>query len=674
MRRNRNGVKIILSLCMAVILAAMLGPGNVLADDVDVYRTSVKNSAMLVIDNSGSMSWPVYDGTYDYANFMEWMLDPAGDGSVAALATDSGNAYPSGAASNAWWDADGTGPTTYDRLVPDRIYLVSSDVGHNLITYTDSEGVSQQVSALGDVMWRTGSGGSNFREEWIKNGIVELKNSAGDYWTLPSVDTSDPAEGSAATLVTSTTIETVQDAGDSKYYVVYPTNTFNIVGGGSVDDAFAGQRLKNAQDTLFVNQVADPRTGTVTDRGFVGTLKTSGYYFSGLFEKSGGAMDFTDVKTNWVANTVYVFATGRWLNFIKLVEDFNAVTYSAWYNYSFQQTLAWRNICDKSMGTTEPLYTSTATQILSHDPEVSDYPNTPTGDFEKQPQGAPGTKTTPAIEPPGTVAHVKVRFEYIDTDYCGSGTDNDYVDLQDANGNSLLAIRGQQILQDGSAGSGAAVSTDGGVTWTSTNPLDADGYTQAINTNKIRVVWHNGSTEGCSGYDRGFKIVGYKYTDQVATAAGDYLCTNGSSGYGYKIRSRMDVAKSAMKKVVDETKDLLKWGVTSFNTSPRVVKALGGTSSQVITAISSLTPSGGTPLGKALQDAYDDSNYDFYETNSDEAQCAKKYIIAMSDGFPTGDDDWDRIDTAKDGNPDFDDTGETYVDDPNDYSNHSASW
>ena len=99
MRRNRNGFMIILSLCAAVILAAMLGSGNVLADDVDVYRTSVKNGAMLVIDNSGSMSWPVYDGTHDYANFMRYMRDPDDDGDTSdAIATDLANAYPAGAA------------------------------------------------------------------------------------------------------------------------------------------------------------------------------------------------------------------------------------------------------------------------------------------------------------------------------------------------------------------------------------------------------------------------------------------------------------------------------------------------------------------------------------------------------------------------------------------------
>jgi type IV pilus assembly protein PilY1 len=666
MQRNNNGVMIMLGLCLAVILAAMMGSGDVRADDVDVFRTSVKNSAMLVIDNSGSMSWPAYDSIHDYANFMKWMID---DG----WATDDDHCRDGAT----WWDSNDS-DDNYDRLDPDQIYLVSSNVGHDLINYTDSNGDPQQVSAIGDVMWKTSANNdssanpldssSNYRDNWLKNTIIVLRNSNGDPWKLPAATVTDTGvidDGTPAEIATATTIETVTVTvdGEEKYYVVFPTTTVDIDGTETVDNNYVGGRLPNAQDIPLTEKVTDSRTGTVTDHGFLGALRTSGYYFSGVFERSNPGIRFTNSHSDWEPDRVYIFATGRWLNFIKLVEDFQLVTTpgTAWYNYSFQQNLAWRNICDKSAGSGEPSYTAQSTTITSHDTEYSDYPNTPTGDFERG-----------SITPPGTVSSIKVKFEYIDTDPCGSGTDNDYVDLQDANGNSLLAIKGQEIYA-GTAGSDAAVSYDGGQTWTSKTPLDSDGYTEAINTDSIRVVWHNGSTEGCSGYDRGFKITGFKYTDQDPGDPGDFLCMNGDDGYGNKIRSRMDVAKAAMKRVVGETRDSLRWGLTDFNSSPRVRKTLGSSADEVITAIDALRPSGGTPLGKALQDAYDDSNYDYYENsnNSSEAECAAKYIIAMTDGFPTGDDSWSRITTGKDGTPDFDDVNETYVDNPNDYGNHS---
>jgi hypothetical protein len=74
MKRN-NSLIIIFSLCLAVMLTAMLGPGDVRADDVDVYKTTAKNTAMVVFDDSGSMSFPVYDASMDYANFMWWLHD-----------------------------------------------------------------------------------------------------------------------------------------------------------------------------------------------------------------------------------------------------------------------------------------------------------------------------------------------------------------------------------------------------------------------------------------------------------------------------------------------------------------------------------------------------------------------------------------------------------------------
>ena len=131
MIRHKKGSLVLLGLFLAVILVATTGWDDVRADDVDVYKTTAKNGAMLVIDNSGSMSWPVYDGTFNYANFMKWMIDQG-------LSTDSENTR-----SQAWFDVVAATNDTnhdYNRLDPDQIYLVSSYVGHDLITYTDSNG------------------------------------------------------------------------------------------------------------------------------------------------------------------------------------------------------------------------------------------------------------------------------------------------------------------------------------------------------------------------------------------------------------------------------------------------------------------------------------------------------------------------------------------------------
>jgi hypothetical protein len=52
MKRN-NSLIIIFSLCLAVMLTAMLGPGDVRADDVDVYKNGLCQ-LHVVVARSGS--------------------------------------------------------------------------------------------------------------------------------------------------------------------------------------------------------------------------------------------------------------------------------------------------------------------------------------------------------------------------------------------------------------------------------------------------------------------------------------------------------------------------------------------------------------------------------------------------------------------------------------------
>ena len=123
MKQNTFGRMFMVLICMSFVTMTVA-----FADDTDVYRSSVKNNAMLVIDTSGSMSWPVYDENEDYANFMRWMRDPDGDGSTAdAIAYDDSDCHPYGSGANSWWDTDASAtPDNYDRIDPNRIYLVST--------------------------------------------------------------------------------------------------------------------------------------------------------------------------------------------------------------------------------------------------------------------------------------------------------------------------------------------------------------------------------------------------------------------------------------------------------------------------------------------------------------------------------------------------------------------
>ena len=101
--------------------------------------------------------------------------------------------------------------------------------------------------------------------------------------------------------------------------MLFPSITEDIDDGSTIDAAYTGhgQRLKLAQDIPLTNLEIDPRTGIVTDRGFLGSLRTAGFYFAGVFEKSGGNIDFTDLDSAAELyndqERVYLFATGKWL-------------------------------------------------------------------------------------------------------------------------------------------------------------------------------------------------------------------------------------------------------------------------------------------------------------------------------------------------------------------------
>lgn len=591
-----------------LITATLIGltfSNSAIADDLDAFKQLAKSNAMILMDTSGSMSWPVYNADIDYAAFMKWMLDQG-------LAYDDNECR-----STSWWG------TNYDKLDPKAIYLVKSPVGHRLVEYVDSNGISQTKSAIGDVMSKT-SDFANDRDNWIRDAIIPCKNEAGNLWK----ENDDSS------------IDVVADAGVN--FVVFPKGTLSdLINTGTPVDVAAGVqgRLKNSQDIKLRNPQLDPTTNQVFDFGFLGMLNSSGYYFSGVFEKSGGNTDFTSSRTDWATDTVYIFATGNWLNFMKLVEDFRvASAYDSCkksWTYTFQQNAAWKYFCYKPTGTAEPAWITKTVEIRSHDIDYhpnGDYPNTPTGQW-----------TRGYINTTDYAKQIKVKFEYVDTDYkSGEGTDNDFVHIIDDDTNtSLLAISGNDI----GPGTSAYVSTNGGSSWTSkSNFLDSEGYTPALNAKNLRIRFRNGYVSGVSGADRGFKITGYKYVNVESGQGDDYTCCNGLDGYGYKIKSRIDVAKSAMINAVDMTKDTINWGLSKFNSDNGAtqIAALGTSPATVIDQLEDLEPGGSTPLGEALQDSYK-FNHTYLNNNPDAAECSANFVLAVTDGYPSNDGSWSRI-------------------------------
>jgi len=534
-----------------------------LADDTDVYRSSAKNNAMLLIDTSGSMSWPVYDENEDYAKFMRWMRDPDGDGNSSdALAYDDGDCDPYGAEDalgcpdgNCWWDVDADAtPNNYDRIDPNKIYLVSTYVQHNFINYTDSEGNPRHSSTIDDIMWNTGSErtvSSNKRYPMLNGGVFEVYNSNGNPWTISQISSID-----------TTTV-------NGEQHVVFPPDIRFINGTAPTDpnwntitNNYGGTTLPNAQDVVLSHEVTDPESGVVTNTGFVGFLKSMGYYFSGFFEEdTTNHYKFTDDRDDAMYNSghrVYLFVTGNFLNFIKLVEDFKvngmpdaACASSLPHTYSIQTDRAWRSICDKS--SVSGGGTNVWTEVNIADIQNQEYGS----DYSSNRNETNGTIDLSAY---GTPKSLKIYFSTLDVENrttggcdCGTNTNsnNDGVFLEDQDGNVLTMVSSGDAGIEETAG-GLLYGCDGSG-WTGV--YDVDGVTS------VTVKFHVGPNGGdnCSGYEDGYRITKIQYStfapgDTVATGEPAFECCNGTDGEGFKIKSRMDVAKNAMRHC-HETRD-----------------------------------------------------------------------------------------------------------------------
>lgn len=375
-------------------------------------------------------------------------------------------------------------------------------------------------------------------------------------------------------------------------------------------------------------------------------LRSSGYYFSGVFESTAAEVNFTDTYSTVSKNEVYIFATGNWLNFIKLVEDYQIEsTFAAHkkdWTYGFQRDVAWKYFCYKPSANNEPPWKTTTllNPILPYATEYvfpNSYPNS-------NPAGYNPERGT--ITPPANSKQVKIKFTYIDTDYGASNTSGDrekadYVRIIGDNV-TLFDVGGEDIEPNSK---NANVRYNGSNNWnTGVSFLDAEGYTPPINAKSIKIRFINNSSYSNTGHQRGFKITGYKFVETGEGEPGDYSCTNGLDGFGQKIKSRIDVAKKAMINAVSLTEDTISWGVSKFNSANGALEIapLGTSPKTVVSALENLEPGGATPLGEALQDTYN-FNKTYLINNPEAAQCSANFVLVVTDGYPSNDDSWNRI-------------------------------
>ena len=138
----------------------------------------------------------------------------------------------------------------------------------------------------------------------------------------------------------------------------------------------------------------------------------------------------------------------------------------------------------------------------------------------------------------------------------------------------------------------------------------------------------------CGGYNRDLRLGNFRNYEASGAGAKD---------------SRINVAKTVVKNLIETTSGV-RFGLMRFNNDQggRIVKGCGSaTTSELTTAVDGFTASDWTPLGETLAEAglyfagmnsWYNSGVSYTSPMTD--RCQKNYIILMTDGEPTQDNDW----------------------------------
>ena len=341
--------------------------------------------------------------------------------------------------------------------------------------------------------------------------------------------------------------------------------------------------------------------GSVIDNGLGGLLQAPGFYFSGYEGVTAGNLNVAESGDQ----NIYFFVTGNWVNMQSL---FNL-------KYTSNPDPQGAQIGDQAwkyepfpldyVGASE-LSWSTINHNLDYPAGTANYTN-----------NLSEAATSQTIVHVGAVK-MQVHFSYFDVQ---------------GNGNAGTYTRDYVKIYDGT---GAAVAQ-----YDNDNPPTAvdGGWSPVINGDRaiIKLKSNNSVTGGGYTIDK-IRVV---YT----------IDSGGGGGETYLMQSRLDVAKDAMLYVVEEFRGKMNWGFASFGNNANgasIGPFLNPTDNDdtqraaIAQAVQNVSASGGTPLMEALQDIFE-SGYYGRRNILDDMPCRKNYIVSMTDGFPSADDDKTRI-------------------------------
>ncbi len=550
------------AILFATILFIFIAATSSLLDakDTDIYEVSTKQNCYILLDNSESMDFGVYEQSIDYEAMFNYFFELNEAGSPW-------NTYIYDTVMNSnyfYLDAN-----KYER---DTIYLLKGNIGVTLAT-VDGE----TVAFTGD------AADPNYL--WFVGNVV-------DTHTLIDSDGELSHDGIATQRITV----------DANGYILLD-----------------GERLPIGQDI----KLTDMRTmydGTQVDAGFGGLINAPGYYFSGHeaidTTNAGNAANLDEAETN--DTNIYFFVTGNWIN-MQMMYNLHYETNNPDPTGASTGDMAWKY---ETFAITEDSWPELAHTVTY--PASGEYDNNTTEETSMQ-----------TITHPGAIG-IQLHFSAFDVadDNNAAQYRKDYVIIYDGEGNEIVKYDNDDP------------------------PTSGDGWTETIDDETVKIALESDNSTQGDGYT----------IDKIRITYGDYLMQN-----------RLDIAKDAILYVIDAFHGKMNWGYSSFQYT-------GGGSGDGATINSALNPNltddqnrsaitghvenespqdAGTPLGEALQDVFEKGYWTKRHSLSN-LECRKSYVISVTDGFPSDDDDWTRItDTGNDADLPFEDwDGDGWTEDP----------
>jgi type IV pilus assembly protein PilY1 len=292
--------------CVVIALFFMTTVAVSVADDTDIYRPKVKHNVMILMDSSGSMAWPLYEHTIDYAAFYDYIC-------VNRSNWTNSKDEPTG--------LQGTSAPYYgaaNKKLRTKIYLIYGNTGYASPGLTGDAGKP-------DLVWKMDESADMLT---YLNSDGELEDAAGRH----------PGDALYAGR-----ISTVVDGATGLTMV-------------TID----GQRLPNGKDVALHNWRENPDR-TRIDNGFAGLVQAPGYYFSGYFRDNvvagNPALPVNDAASTYTSlqaaaatssgrEQCYFFATGNWINMQML---FNLQVYAgswkdAWSYCSYPPGVVYQTV------------------------------------------------------------------------------------------------------------------------------------------------------------------------------------------------------------------------------------------------------------------------------------------------------------------------------------------